>query len=975
MMRMRAGRLVTWCGAAGILCTASGAAAQPVPAAGGATAAGDRRVSLIYTGRSLGALGVLRDPDEHELLVEEADRANLPLQLATYVCWRAPQATIFSPTGDLAAADVLQVVEAGLPARNLGHRAVLRSNNAVLLQYPDAGGRDLLALTRGNPRAARDFPDLVGASMAMRLLRTPDGREIVVVAADDAALPADVAAWTAGEVNRIDAGGATLFELPVNLSEIGPRATLVAQALADAEARASHALVIDLGERDGDLGVERVDRARIDYTVLTKLGYTVVVPYEFELALGTAALRGLRKEFPALRFLASNVAVKGPSSPFERRHIAEVNGIKIGLLALVDPELRTLLARASLAEFTLEPPLEAAEREIAALRAAGADAVIALSNLHPRDNNFLAREVAGLDAIVADLHVRWSPEEIRTSVELPGRPRVRPGSPALVARGFANGLGVGALELRFRTGDDGRPFLSALEHVLRSVTDRTPADMPLVADLRRLARAAERPRGEVLLPAFPDLVQRRPQLRNFDSTARQGRISKKMWEEFVARLLRHRSAAEVAIVRKLPHFPPAIGELHDREVRAWLWTEDAIVALDLSGADLKALLAADTRGDLVTAGVDRRRWTVHGRRILDQTFYRVATTDLLIEGARAAAFDRARRVARAFRTNGDGLLERDTAAKPMPLREFMLSELTRMRRDPDAGRYLSRLAAMLDIDPPFEPLFTFSFDRPTVFSSFNRSVNADRFGAVPESRVVAPNSQVIGINGRFVLSHDRQRLGLDAGVNAAFSRTSLTSNRTGRTSVAETADDFKVDFTLRQKRRADAAWQPQPFLRAIFDSEFTQTTNPFTGALNRRQDLMRMMGGVSLAPLQRWTTLEAGLTLEKDIAYDSVEVGVEASAGFRRPMARLGQVTYRWDNTFTYFLPTRSDDASDLGMTYRTIHELLIPLVDELSLSVAGDVYVFRGKIAITNKVGVSTLVRIGLTYDRLWKPRYQPFF
>lgn len=972
---MRNERIGTWCIAAGILCTTSGAAAQSAPAAGSATAAGDHRVSLIYTGRSLGALGVLRDPDEHELLVEEASRANLPLRLATYVCWRSPQVTIFSPTGDLTADDLGQVVEGGLPNQNLGHRAVLRSNNAVLLQYPDAADRDLLALTRGNPRASRDFPDLVSASMAMRLLHTPDGREIFVVAAEEAALPADVAAWTAGEVNRIEVGGATLFELPVNLSEIGPRATLVAQALADAEARASHSLVIDLGARDGDLGVERVGRARIDYTMLTRMGYTIVVPYEFELALGTASLRALQKEFPALRFLASNIAVKGSASPFERRHIADVNGVKIGLLALVDPELRTLLAKASLAEFTVEPPLEAAEREIAALRAAGADAVIALSNLHPRDNNFLAREVAGLDAIVADLHVRWSPEEIRTSVELPGRPRVRPGSPALVARGFANGLGVGALELRFRTGEDGRPFLAGLEHQLRSVTDRTPPDVPLVTEVRRLARAAERPRGEVLLPAFPELVQRRPQLRDFDGTARQGRISKKMWEEFVARLLRHRSAAEVAIVRKLPHFPPAIGDLHDRELRAWLWTEDAIVALDLSGGDLKALLAADTRGDLVTAGIDRRRWTVHGRRILDQTFYRVATTDLLIEGARAAAFDRARRVARAFHVNASGALARDAAAKPMPLRDFVLSELTRMRRDVDSERYLRTLAAMLDVDPPFEPLFTFSFDRPTVFSSFNRSVNTERFGAVPESRVVAPNSQVIGVTGRFALSQDRRQLGIDTTVSAAFSRTSLTSIRTGRTSVAETADDFKVDFTLRRKRRAEAEWQPQPFLRATFDSEFTQTTNPFTGTMNRRQDLMRMMSGISLAPLQRWTTLEAGLTLERDIAYDSVEVGVEATANFRRPMARFGQVTYRWDNTFSYFLPTRTDDLSDLGMTYRTIHELLIPLVDELSLSVASDIYLFRGKVAITNKIGASALVRIGLTYDRLWKPRYQPFF
>lgn len=36
------------------------------------------------------------------------------------------------------------------------------------------------------------------------------------------------------------------------------------------------------------------------------------------------------------------------------------------------------------------------------------------------------------------------------------------------------------------------------------------------------------------------------------------------------------------MVRRLPHFPPAVGELHEAEVSAWLWTEDVVVALDLS---------------------------------------------------------------------------------------------------------------------------------------------------------------------------------------------------------------------------------------------------------------------------------------------------------------------------------------------------------------------------------------------------------
>ena len=57
------------------------------------------------------------------------------------------------------------------------------------------------------------------------------------------------------------------------------------------------------------------------------------------------------------------------------------------------------------------------------------------------------------------------------------------------------------------------------------------------------------------------------------------------------------------------------------------------------------------------------------------------------------------------------------------------------------------------------------------------------------------------------------------------------------------------------------------------------------------------------------------------------------------------------------------------------VHEVLIPLVDELALSVAADLFFFQGKVDATRQPGASMLLRIGLTYDRLWKPRYQPLF
>lgn len=41
---------------------------------------------------------------------------------------------------------------------------------------------------------------------------------------------------------------------------------------------------------------------------------------------------------------------------------------------------------------------------------------------------------------------------------------------------------------------------------------------------------------------------------------------------------------------------------------------------------------------------------------------------------------------------------------------------------------------------------------------------------------------------------------------------------------------------------------------------------------------------------------------------------------------------------------------------------------------IAADMFVFKGKVEATRHPATSVLLRVGVTYDRLWKPRYQPF-
>ncbi len=944
------------------------------------------RISIVYTGRSLGALGVRRAQDEHELLTEQAAAERVPFKLVSHMAWRAPGIVVFLPS-DEPVGDELPFV---LARRGEGERLdtvrALISANVLLLQDPWRPSPDLLEMLERNPRRHLDFPDLVATRVTVTRLRSPRDDRIIIVERPGAVWPDDPGAWTVGEMNRVDVLDSRLFELPLNLGELGPRATLLRVARGASRPHAGLIVTADLGHQAGDLGIEPGDRAQLDFTALRELGYTISVPFEFELGLGATTLAQLHEKFPQVELLAANVrladsskARTADSALFVSRRLIGNGLARLGLVGVVNPNVRDRLPRAVLDDFRFESPIAAVRREVARLRREGATAVVVLSNMDPADNANLATEVAGIDAIVADMPVRWAPEGTRTRVELPERPFSRPGAPALVARSVANGIGVGRLDLEFRSRPDGPgAFLAAVEHHLDVVTDRIAPDTGIVRTIARMATLVARPRGELIFPAFVEMADRHPELRTFDAVSAQGRVSKRMWEAFMARMLRIRGKAEVAVIRRLDQFPPMIGKLHENEIGAWLWTEDAIVLVDVQGADLKALLRADTRGELATSGIDLARGMVLGHRLDDQTYYRVATSDVLYEGSRSRNFERGRRVRRFFTIGSAGDLVPSTDGAPLSLKDFIFGELRRTREEWRGDAYLDQTAARLSPDPPFVNLLSIAFDRPTISFSLNQVQANDGYGSVPESRVTAQSSWVVGVGGRLVLTHDRRTSATDLGVALSYAR--QTVSNAGRTDVTESSDDLRFDLTFRPSARSDSTRRVWPFARGEFDTEFTATVDRVTGKQNPRQLAGRAIGGLLLAPTPSWRRVEFALALENDFGRPNLQYGVQSRTELIRRLGGLrradaGQAIYRLRNDLTYFLPSRGDDASMLAFRYNMVHELLVPLVDELALSVTADLFIFQGKVPSTSAVGRNLQLRVGLTYDRFWKPRYQPFF
>lgn len=942
--------------------------AEPASTSGGALRS---PLTLIYTGRSLGSLGDFRSQDEHELLTEAANSQHMTFKLVSHASWRAPGTSIFMPSDEPEGDELPSLIKLRAGAEFLGVVPALRSGTALLVQDPATHGPDLLGMMVANARAAADFPDLGNVSVAVYRAPLTRKKMAYFVEEEGAIFPQDAAMFEHGEMNRIDVGGASIFELPINLAQIGPRSTIVRGLAEQARATGGEPFIVDLGSRLGETGLDGQSRARLDWSALDRMGYQAVVPWEFEMGLGAEGLAKVAAEHPGIRLLATNV-VSRSGALFEPKHVIAREGVTVGMIALVDPFVRTRLPRRVLEDFTFEDPVAAARRAVRDLRRLGATVVVALSNLSPEDNARVAALVPGIDLILADLHERLSPQTLTTTVELQDHERTRPGSPALVARGFSNGLGVGSAELLFPLDGGQRPTLRAIRHHLRSVTDSVPADAELARTTREERERLRSTRGAMLVPAFMDLEEVAPALRSFDEVAAQGRISKRMWEDFIARLVRRRGRAEVSLITPLTHFPPLLGKLHEEEVRQWLWTEETLVVLDLRGSEISEILREDASAEVVTSGFDRKTGKVMGRSLDENALYRIATTDLLFEGARFRAFEKARRVRRLFRPDARGGLESSRDGAAVTLREMVLEELRRIRGEGGGQKQARSVAALLSPDPAFETLSTFQFDRPTLFASFSEAYRNDGYQAVPESRIVAAQSSLLGFAGRFKWSRDQPSFIFDAGATMAYSKLSTTRLGGARSSV-EVTDDLKVDFTIRPKT-AGAIRAFGPFARAIFDTEFSPTRNTNTGVLNPRQAALSAVLGVLRRPGRNLRVVELGAVVETDLSRESLLAGVAARTELNAGAAG-GRLRYRMRNDVTWFPYSRTEDPSLLGLRYNMIHEILFPLFDELSLSIAADAFVFRGVAESNRKPGMSVLFRIGLTYDRVWKPRYQPLF
>ncbi|MEE9371785.1 MAG: hypothetical protein V3V00_01905 [Saprospiraceae bacterium] len=934
--------------------------------------------SMLYTGKSYGTLGYTRFQEEHELATEYAIKKDVEFKLVSHACWRGLGITVFMPSDEPKGDELPIILEKKDQWKLIGSHPALKTKNVILFRDPERQNFDMLNIIMSNNKTLRKFPEIRQVNVDIYKTTIGEDKECIIVQEKNAVWPEHVELWLIGEINRLDFGKTgRMYELPINQGNFSSRATVIKNILLQTPDDHPFTFKADLGHRNGYFGVTNEERALADMRGLDTLGYDFLLPYEFELTLGNNKINQLKRDFPDIKWIVTNINNK-EKTLFKPHHIIKHKGIKIGFLGIVDPSLETNLPGKILKTLHFENYLSAVKNGVNYLLNEGVDVTIVFSNMSPADNAILAHNVQGIDILLADFTDNSTPFYQFKEIILRKDQKRGIGPPLLIAQNFNHGTALGKIDFKIQKGTTSLTTkLVSIKEKNYPINDDIPADVALIKGITSGLNFTQIEKGTLMIPSFNDMKVQQPKLEAYDEITKHGRISKGLWEQFLANILKNSAPSEISIIRKIASFPPLIGKLHQKEINSWLRMEDELIIMDMKGRDIRRLMEADQDKSLITSGITSFKtpratyWFVMGRFLREDVYYRVSTTNIVTNGAFSEHFKWGLRKNQRFTYKPNGFLKSDKAGSLVKLRDFVVSDLKRIRGLGKSTIHHKNIADLFIRPKPYENLFSLKFDKPTLWGSFNKSFKGSGYESVPESRIINRNSLILGVQGGFVLSLDKLKYELTLGTRVAYSQQSadVGADKYQRT---ETMDDFNIYLTYQYKGTKRKALHP--FIRLVYDSEFTPTFNSTLEENNPKQKIIRNILGLSKEFSIKWPVLELGITAENDFSNNHYQFGLQGRSIGRFPLDKNWHVIYSLTNNFNYYLPTKNDTNRELSFKYNMIHEILVPLYGDISLSVAADFFLYRGKTEVNREPGLNMLLRLGFTYNRIWKPKYQKF-
>lgn len=672
--------------------------------------------------------------------------------------------------------------------------------------------------------------------------------------------------------------------------------------------------------------------------------------------------------------------------PFSR---VSIGTRKVALVGIADASrLQRMQELGDLSsDITVLQPQQALERALQELeQQGGADIVLLLSSLERAETQQLVEYNRNVHLVLANTDA--SLQHLRESVTLSQLDNPRP----FVANSNPNA--VQFIELKLQDGE-----LNMRNEMIPVYFDLDP-NMDALAQVMEIRQEAYEGALKTLIPDLGPSIRRDPELVDiFLKSAETQRAARQlrglfaleqerlldiyppyMTRELLANLemnaLMEAFQAEVVVFKLSSsmelNIPGAVPKLL---VYERLKMRDTLGVYYLNGVQLKKLLQLPIE-DLSFGGVSADKSKVWGRPLGNiHHFYKV------IIPSGVASYKPVQDIIQNARAEQRLVLPFGESQEPQELylRNTLVQYFEHLYGRPQQLAELTRLMKPRWLEK--RGLFRLELNNLQLNLSGYNALNNDAYSEVRETRVISPSSFTFGGRTELFLNWDNLQFGFRNGLSTKYEALSVLEESEGNTAqerFTENQDDLvfssEVQMRLFEFDLLDN-WLPlTPFLEGIYDTEFTPTLNTETNMLNPRQSELRGVLGLSMPSGPRLKTFKGGLAVRRDFNVpDNIEGGVDLQLVHELPIN--SSLLWHNDFDFRYFFPSPNDNASSLGLIAQWVSSVKFLLTDNLALRLYADSYLFQGKLPQTSQLGASVILGVGLSYERMWKPFYEPLF
>lgn len=598
--------------------------------------------------------------------------------------------------------------------------------------------------------------------------------------------------------------------------------------------KSKNALVLDAGDALGPEALSWFDEGATMALALQRANVAAMLPGNIDLVLGWDVLLARQKE-ALLPMVLSNMSGKtGVTVPVSQNALVKVGNILVGVLGVLDPAVLETVPPRNIDGFKFSDPVKVANETAKVLRAKGAMCVIALTHMDETKTLTFARQVVGVDLVVAGGY--GGLEQVG---EVPNEMRLLNGLVVVTTPRY--GVHLGRVDMTLRSNNEGQL------KVVDVTTQQVPVDASVGEDIEIATLVAE-------LKANYDLAAQKP----------LGRIRAKTIEEqgqLVAGIMKRHIHSEVGIINRgslrqiTSDVPLTRGDV-DELIRF----DDRLVKMLLTGKQLKAIVSRSQRTNrdasrLMVVGYWPKEGTVNRRPIRDDEVYRVAVTEFLAEG-------------------GDGYVEFKSGTQVVHTGIALRGLMATMLQD------TSTVIGVEDYtDRESQSIWRASWG---IDGAFNRNY-IDRTTLAYR----AQNEKISFLSGETSVSWNaimQWALTRDMGRHVVRLENRMSLGQVGTTfgDLEKSEDQFDADLTYVYRTKNFVA---EPYGSVGYSTAITATDG-------QRPKLIKSSTGF-LRRVKRELLVSVGARAQRDLTLNENDVGFEIGLDMRRKFNKNGQVRSR----------------------------------------------------------------------------------